>query len=46
MNKHITLILAAITLAVISSCSTSGSSSSSMPGMSAAEHAKMMQKGS
>jgi hypothetical protein len=45
MNKLITITFAAITLVVVSSCSTSGSSSSSMPGMSAQEHANMKKGG-
>lgn len=45
MNKLITIILAAATLITVSSCATrkksSGGQNQSMPGMSAAEHAKM-----
>lgn len=44
MNKLITIVLA-VTLSTVSSCATrkksSGSQNQSMPGMSAAEHAKM-----
>lgn len=45
MNKVIALTLAAATLVLSSSCSTSAPSgnSSSMPGMSAQDHAKMKQ---
>lgn len=46
MNKISPLVLAAITLVIMSSCSSGGSLSSSMPGMSAEEHAKMMKKSS
>jgi hypothetical protein len=45
MNKLITITLAAVTLIAVSSCNTSkkapASQNQSMPGMSAAEHAKM-----
>ncbi|MHB1082955.1 MAG: hypothetical protein ACYC67_26400 [Prosthecobacter sp.] len=48
MNKLITLILAATTLVVVSSCATKSStpSNQSMPGMSAEEHANMKKGGS
>ena len=45
MTKLITIILAAVTLIAVSSCATGNKApaaqSKSMPGMSAAEHAKM-----
>ncbi len=42
MTKLTTLTLAAVTLVVVSSCSTSNSApQQSMPGMSAQEHANM-----
>ena len=47
MNKITTLILAATTLIVVSSCATKSSApaSQAMPGMSASEHANMKKSG-